>query len=67
MTRDKIDTLCIHRGFSSAKAASLLGYVPRVDYAEGLAHTFAWMTEAGLLSLAPPRQSPIPLLHRVRD
>ncbi len=45
ITRDKIDTLCIHRGFSSAKAANLLGYFPRVDYEEGLAHTLAWMAE----------------------
>jgi dihydroflavonol-4-reductase len=47
VTRDKIDTLCIHRGFSSAKAANLLGYVPRVDYDEGLARTLAWMAEEG--------------------
>jgi nucleoside-diphosphate-sugar epimerase len=49
ITRDKIDTLCIHRGFSSAKAANLLGYAPRVDYDEGLAHTLAWMAEEGRL------------------
>ena len=29
ITRDKIDTLCIHRGFSSEKATSLLGYIPQ--------------------------------------
>jgi nucleoside-diphosphate-sugar epimerase len=63
VTRDKIDTLCIHRSFSSVKAANLLGYAPRVDYDEGLAHTLAWMTEEGLLNPAPPRQTPIPLLR----
>jgi dihydroflavonol-4-reductase len=67
ITRDKIDTLCIHRGFSSAKAANLLGYFPRVDYDQGLAHTFAWMTEEGRLRPAPTRPTPIPLLSRLRD
>jgi nucleoside-diphosphate-sugar epimerase len=67
VTRDKIDTLCIHRGFSSEKAANLLGYAPRVGYGEGLAHTFAWMIEEGLLRPAPPLQTPMPLLPRLRD
>ncbi len=53
LTRDKIDTLCVHRGFSSAKAERLLGYAPRVDYDEGLDRTLAWMTEEGRLELAP--------------
>jgi dihydroflavonol-4-reductase len=53
LTRDKIDVLCVHRGFSSEKASKLLGYAPRVDYAEGLAHTFAWMAEQGQLNWAP--------------
>ncbi len=53
VTRDKIDTLCVHRGFSSAKAANVLGYVPRVDYDEGLAHTLAWMAEERQWEWAP--------------
>jgi dihydroflavonol-4-reductase len=53
ITCDKIDTLCIHRGFSSAKAANLLGYAARVEYAEGLTHTLAWMAEEGQLERAP--------------
>lgn len=53
LTRDKIDVLCIHRGFSSEKAANLLGYAPRVRYGEGLAHTFAWMAEQGQLQWTP--------------
>jgi len=53
VTRDKIDTLCIHRGFSSAKAADLLGFASRVDYDEGLAHTMAWMAEERRLEWTP--------------
>ncbi|MBV9125405.1 MAG: NAD-dependent epimerase/dehydratase family protein [Planctomycetes bacterium] len=49
ITRDKIDILCRHRGFSSARAAGVLGYSPRVSYPEGLARTLAWMTETGRL------------------
>ena len=55
VTRDKIDTLCVHRGFSSAKAMQMLCYIPHVGYDEGLAHTLAWMAEEGRLSLAPGR------------
>ncbi len=53
LTRDKIDTLCVHRGFSSAKAERLLGYAPRVGYEEGLPQTFAWMAEQGFLKPSP--------------
>jgi len=53
VTRDKIDTLCVHRGFSSAKAANLLGYAPRVGYAEGLERTLAWMAAANKLQSLP--------------
>ena len=49
ITRDKIDTLCSHRGFSSAKAEQLLGYLPKVNYLEGLSCTMAWMASNGLL------------------
>ncbi len=55
LTRDKIDTLCVHRGFSSAKATALLGYAPRVDYDEGLARTLAWMADQGRLESSPGR------------
>ena len=67
ITGDKIDTLCRNRGFSSAKAANLLGYLPRVDYAEGLGRTSAWMAETGLLTTAPARQRPVSLLPPLRD
>lgn len=41
LTRDKINTMCIHRGYSSLKAAHMLGYQPRVGYAEGIDKTLA--------------------------
>jgi dihydroflavonol-4-reductase len=59
VSRDKIDTLCVHCGFSSAKATNLLGYVPHVGYDEGLSRTFAWMVEEGLMKPAPSRQTPV--------
>jgi nucleoside-diphosphate-sugar epimerase len=55
LTPQKIDTLCAHRSFSSAKAARLLGYAPGIGYDEGLAKTLAWMAEAGLLPVDLPR------------
>ncbi len=36
--------------FSIAKAQQRLGYVPRVDFAEGLRRTEAWLRSAGYLS-----------------
>jgi nucleoside-diphosphate-sugar epimerase len=45
VTPTKINVLCAHRGFSSAKAARLLGYAPQVDYPKGLDRTLAWMSE----------------------
>lgn len=51
VTRDKIDTLCVHRGFSSAKAARLIGYAPKVGYAEGVEKTIAWMAQEGRLRI----------------
>lgn len=53
VTPDKIDTLCIHRGFSYDKAKCYLGYTPRVDYEEGLARTLKWMAESGRLHFTP--------------
>jgi len=52
ITRDKIDTLCMHRGFSSAKAARLLGYASRVGYEEGVARTIEWMVATHRLSVS---------------
>jgi nucleoside-diphosphate-sugar epimerase len=49
VTPTKLNILCAHRSFSSARAARLLGYAPRVDYQEGLIRTLAWMGEAGAL------------------
>ena len=52
ITCDKVDTLCMHRGFSSAKAARLLGYVPHVGYKEGVARTIKWMVATHRLSVS---------------
>jgi nucleoside-diphosphate-sugar epimerase len=49
VTQSKIDMVCAHKGYSSAKASRLLGFEPRVGFVEGLALTLAWMTENGLL------------------
>ena len=49
VTPTKLKVLCTHRSFSSDKAASRLGYEPRVDYWDGLGLTVAWMCAAGLL------------------
>jgi nucleoside-diphosphate-sugar epimerase len=35
--------------FSVAKAQRLLGYAPRVDFAEGMRRTEAWLRAAGWL------------------
>jgi dihydroflavonol-4-reductase len=53
ITRDKVDTLCVHRGFSARAAARVLGYAPRVGYEEGLARTIEWMRSAGRLNAMP--------------
>jgi len=50
LTRDKIDTLTMNRGFSGQRAERDLGYRPSVDYAEGLTLTVGWARHAGLLS-----------------
>lgn len=50
LTRDKIDTLTINRGFNGRRAEQELGYHPTVDYPEGLALTVAWARQAGILS-----------------
>jgi nucleoside-diphosphate-sugar epimerase len=43
ITRDKVATLTVDRGFSHARAALELGYRPQVDYNEGLKRTLDWM------------------------
>jgi nucleoside-diphosphate-sugar epimerase len=53
ITSDKVDTLCMHRGFSSAKATRLLGYTPCVGYEEGVAQTIEWMVSTRRLSVSP--------------
>jgi nucleoside-diphosphate-sugar epimerase len=49
LTRDKVDTLAVNRGFSSAKAQRELGYHPTVGYDEGLRHTIDWCQSQGYL------------------
>ncbi len=60
VTSDKLNILCAHRSFSSAKAARLLGYGPRVDYPEGLTSTIAWMRQMQLLP-SPPAVTTVPV------
>jgi nucleoside-diphosphate-sugar epimerase len=50
VTRDKVDTLTIDHGYSTAKIRQELGYGPTVDYEEGLNMTIAWCKEADPLS-----------------
>ncbi|HID62485.1 MAG TPA: NAD-dependent epimerase/dehydratase family protein [Anaerolineae bacterium] len=49
VTRDKVDTLAVNRGFSSAKPQRELGYLPTVGYDEGLRHTVDWCRRKGYL------------------
>ncbi|MBC7249494.1 MAG: NAD-dependent epimerase/dehydratase family protein [Anaerolineae bacterium] len=42
LTRDKVDTLAVNRGFSIEKARHELGYVPAIGYDEGLRRTVEW-------------------------
>jgi nucleoside-diphosphate-sugar epimerase len=51
VTPAKLNVLCAHRSFSSAKAMRLLSYAAHVDYPEGLVRTLTWMGEAGLLPM----------------
>lgn len=51
VTRDKIDTLCNHQGFSYAKAERMLGYSPSTGYPEGVEKTIQWMASVGILNL----------------
>jgi dihydroflavonol-4-reductase len=47
LTRDKVDTLAVDRGFSSAKVQRELSYLPNVGYEEGLRHTIGWCQSQG--------------------
>jgi nucleoside-diphosphate-sugar epimerase len=49
LTRDKIDTLAINRGFDGQRAAQDLDYHPTTDYSQGLAQTVAWARQTHLL------------------
>jgi dihydroflavonol-4-reductase len=51
VTRDKIDTLCNHQGFSYEKAKRMLGYSPSTGYSEGVEKTIQWMASVGILDL----------------
>jgi nucleoside-diphosphate-sugar epimerase len=43
ITRDKVDNLCVNRGFSSHKAIQELGFHPQYSYPTGLQQTYAWL------------------------
>jgi len=45
----RLDFFLVDRGFSSAKAARQIGYVPRVPLEEGLQRTASWYKSVGLL------------------
>jgi nucleoside-diphosphate-sugar epimerase len=51
ITRDKIDTLCNHQGYSYDKAERMLGYSPSIGINEGVEKTISWMVNNGLLEL----------------
>jgi nucleoside-diphosphate-sugar epimerase len=53
ITRDKVDNLCLNRGFSTAKATHELGYTPRIPYVIGVDRTVEWMISTGRLK--PPK------------
>jgi nucleoside-diphosphate-sugar epimerase len=45
VTRDKVATLTVDRGFSHVRASQELGYDPLVSYDEGLRYTLTWLLE----------------------
>lgn len=45
----RVEFFAKDRAFDISKARRLLGFAPRVDYAEGLARTAAWYRQEGLL------------------
>ena len=52
LTRARIKFLAQNLDFSIAKAKSLLGYEPRVDFREGMEATLQWADRAGLIPTA---------------
>jgi nucleoside-diphosphate-sugar epimerase len=58
VTNDKIDSFCLHRGFSSPKATRELGYQPSVDLPEGIALTLEWLSASGRLASHPVSAHP---------
>ncbi len=51
LTRAAVQILGIDQDFSNAKLCATLGWTPRVDYAQGLAATIAWLRDDYLPSL----------------
>lgn len=43
ITRDKVATLTVDRGFSHKRASLELGYQPQIDYGEGIQRTLDWI------------------------
>ena len=43
ITRDKVATLTVDRGFSHKRASLELGYQPQIDYSEGIRRTLDWI------------------------
>ena len=43
ITRDKVATLTVDRGFSHKRASLELGYQPQIDYSEGIQRTLDWI------------------------
>jgi nucleoside-diphosphate-sugar epimerase len=56
ITRDKVENLCSHRGYSSALAARLLGFHPCIGYPEGIRLTIDWMKQTGRLAFPLKRE-----------
>ena len=49
ITRDKVATLTVDRGFSHARAKKELKYYPEIGYSEGLQRTLSWLRNTGRL------------------
>jgi nucleoside-diphosphate-sugar epimerase len=43
ITRDKVATLTVDRGFNHKQASLELGYQPQIDYSEGIQRTLDWI------------------------
>jgi len=53
MTRASVRFYSHQVVFDIRKAQTLLGYAPRVDWAEGMRRTRAWLSETGHLGTMP--------------